>query len=252
MTPPLNSPSSSEAYPRFPWSWVFQVAGLALAGGVAFFLSARYPLIDYLADARSTVEQLGLWSGLIYPFACAGCNLLLLPGGVLSIGGGFFFGLWWGFLLILCGNLLGAASAFVIARRWGRERVERLLLNHRRLQLLDRALERHGWKIVVLSQLNPLAPSSLLNYLYGLTRVDMKKCLLWVAVGQIPGLFLYTFIGTLGQFGVEWARGHRKPFVHEYVVWGAGFLLTILTTCLLGWLARRIMSEVETEMDGPS
>jgi uncharacterized membrane protein YdjX (TVP38/TMEM64 family) len=252
MTPPLNSPSSSEVYPKFPWTWVIQVGGLLLAFAVVFFLSMRYPLLEWLANARSAVEHLGVWSGLVYPFAYAVCNLLLLPGGVLSIGGGFFFGLWWGFILVLGGNLLGAAAAFIIARSLGRQRIEKLLRTNRRLHLLDHAISRHGWKIVVLSQLNPLAPSSLLNYLYGLTRVDLKKCLLWIALGQMPGLFFYSFIGTLGQFGIEMARGNRHPIVHDYLVWGAGFVLTILTTYLLGRLARRIMDEVESEMDEPS
>ena len=58
------------------------------------------------------IQQLGFWSGIVYPITYALCNLLLLPGGVLSMGGGFFFGLWWGFFLVLAGNLLGAALAF--------------------------------------------------------------------------------------------------------------------------------------------
>ena len=65
------------------------------------------------------------------------------------MGGGFFFGLWWGFFLVLTGNLLGAALAFLIARKVGRQRIERLLSNNRRLRILDGAIERHGWKIVV-------------------------------------------------------------------------------------------------------
>jgi hypothetical protein len=68
-------------------------------------------------------------------------------------------------------------------------------------------------------------------------------------MGQIPGLFLYVFIGTLGQFGIEMARGNKQPGLHDYVVWGSGFMLTICTTYLLGRLAKRIMAEVETEME---
>ena len=102
---------------------------------------------------------------------------------------------------------------------------------------------------MVLSQLNPLAPSSLLNYLYGLTRVPLHRCLMWVALGQIPGLFLYSFIGTLGQFGIEMARGTKQPGLRDYLVWGSGFILTICTTYLLGRLAKRILTEVEGEME---
>lgn len=248
MTPPPSSHSSSATYSRIPWSWIIQWGGLVLALIALFIASTKYPIVNWIGDAREYVQQLGFWSGLVYPITYALCNLLLLPGGILSMGGGFFFGLWWGFFLVLAGNLLGAASAFVIARKVGRQRIDRLLSNNRRLRILDGAIARHGWKIVVLSQLNPLAPSSLLNYLYGLTRVRLSRCLVWVALGQSPGLFLYAFIGTLGQFGVDMARGTRNPDLHDYLLWGSGFVVTIMTTCLLGRLARRIMGEVESEM----
>ena len=247
MIPPPSSQTSSETY-RIPWSLIFQAGGLICGLVVLFVASTKYPILNWIGDAREYVEKLGIWSGIVYPLAYALCNLLLLPGGVLSMGGGFFFGLWWGFFLILVGNLLGAALAFAIARKIGRQRIEKLLSNNRKLRVLDQTIARHGWKIVLLSQLNPLAPSSLLNYLYGLTRVRLSRCLFWVALGQTPGLFLYTFIGTLGQFGVEVVRGMRRPSPHDYMLWGGGFIATILTTWMLGMVARRIMGEVESEI----
>jgi uncharacterized membrane protein YdjX (TVP38/TMEM64 family) len=248
MILPPNSRSTSEELPhRIPWPLLAQGAALLTASGFVLFLAAHYPLLDWIGDAQKRIEGLGFWSGVVYPFGYAVCNLFLLPGGILSVGGGFFFGLWWGFLLVLIGNLIGAAAAFTIARKIGRRRVERLLAGNRRLLLLDQAFERHGWKIVVLSQLSPLAPSSLLNYLYGLTRVPIGRCLFWIALGQAPGLFLYVYIGTLGQFGVEMARGLKRPLPHDYLLWGGGFVLTIGTTWLLARLARRIMREVDID-----
>ena len=125
MTPPPSSHSSSATYHRIPWSWIFQWGGLVLALIALFAASTKYPIVNWIGDAREDVQQLGFWSGIVYPIAYALCNLLLLPGGILSMGGGFFFGLWWGFFLILAGNLLGAAFAFVIARKVGRQRIDR-------------------------------------------------------------------------------------------------------------------------------
>ena len=251
MTPPPSSHSSSEAYHhRIAWPLVIQIGGLVLAALTIFILASHYPVLDWLAIAQKSIERLGFWGGIVYPFAYAICNLLLLPGGVLSVSAGFFFGLWWGFFLILFGSLVSGALAFLIARKLGRKRIERVLSNSPRLRLLDRALERHGWKIVVLSQLNPLAPTSLLNYVYGLSRVRLSRCLLWIAIGQTPGRFLYAFIGTLGQYGIETARGTRRPFPHDYFVWGGGFVVTVLTIWLLGRLAKRILNEIESEMTG--
>src|SRR6478672_6794958 len=150
MTPPPSSHSSSATYHRIQWSWIFQGGGLILALIALFTASTKYPIVDWIGAAREYVQQLGFWSGIVFPIAYAACNLLLLPGGILSMGGGFFFGIWWGFFLVLIGNLLGAAFAFVIARKVGRQRIDRLLSNNRRLRILDGAIERHGWRIVVL------------------------------------------------------------------------------------------------------
>src|SRR5438045_1696142 len=101
----------------------------------------------------------GVWSAICYPILYACCNVLLLPGGVLSIGGGFFFGLWWGFLIVLIGNVTGAAISFFIGRTIGRRWLERRLEKSRRLHALEPAMEREGWKLILLSQLHPLFPS---------------------------------------------------------------------------------------------
>ena len=246
--PRPSSHSSSEAYNhRIPWPLVIQIAGLVLAAITIFILASHYPVLDWLAKAQNSIEGLGFWSAILYPFVYAISNLLLLPGGLLSISAGFFFGLWWGFFLILSGSLISGSVAFLIARKIGRKRIERLLSTRPRLRLLDRALERHGWKIVVLSQLNPLAPTSLLHYAYGLSRVRLSRCLLWIAIGQAPGRFLYAFIGTLGQYGIETAKGTRHAGPQDYFVWGVGFVVTVVTIWLLGLLAKRILNEIESE-----
>ena len=139
----------------------------------------------------------GAWSAICYPLLYASCNVLLLPGGFLSIGGGFFFGLWWGFFISLIGNVAGAALSFYISRRVGRRFFTVKLMRNATIEALEPAVEREGWKIILLSQLHPLFPTSLLNYLYGLTRIRFRTCILWISIGQAPGLFLYAYLGRL-------------------------------------------------------
>src|SRR5205807_6054669 len=84
------------------------------------------------------------------------------------------------------------------------------------LHALEPAVEREGWKLILLSQLHPLFPTSLMNYLYGLTRIRFRTCMIWIAIGQAPGLFLYAYLGTLGQLGLRLARGQTHPRMYEY------------------------------------
>lgn len=222
-----------------------QFGGLFIVTLFFFFLSRSFPLAEYIAAVQEKVMHLGAWSAVCYPLFYACCNVLLLPGGVLSIGGGFFFGLWWGFLIVLVGNVAGAALSFFISRWIGRRWLRRKLLRNPTLGALEPAVEREGWKIILLSQLHPLFPTSLLNYLYGLTTIRFRTCMVWVTIGQAPGLFLYTYLGTLGQLGLNLVRGKSHPRAIEYLVWGGGFLTSLLILMLLGRIALRLMQEAE-------
>src|SRR5712691_860061 len=125
--------------------------GSLVAVGILFFVASRFfPIADAVAQVQQKVMHLGGWSALCYPLLYACCNVLLLPGGLLSIGGGFFFGLWWGFIIVLVGNVSGAAIAFLISRRLGRRGLKQKLLRNSTLEALQPAVEREGWKIVLL------------------------------------------------------------------------------------------------------
>jgi uncharacterized membrane protein YdjX (TVP38/TMEM64 family) len=228
---------------------ILQLSGLLVVGLLFFFLSRLFPVVDILADVQQHVMRWGAWSAIWYPVLYACCNVLLLPGGVLSVGAGFFFGLWWGFLIALVGNVGGAAISFFISRSLGRQWLKRKLLRNQTLVALEPAIEKEGWKIILLSQLHPLFPTSLLNYLYGLTKIRFRTCMLWVAIGQAPGLFLYSYLGTLGQLGLNLARGKSHPRVIEYWVWLGGFASAAIILVLLGRVALNLLQHVQDEYD---
>jgi uncharacterized membrane protein YdjX (TVP38/TMEM64 family) len=224
-----------------------QIGGL-IAVCVLFAVGTRFfPLADWLAEVQQKIMHLGGWSAICYPLLYACWNVLLLPGGVLSIGGGFFFGLWWGFLIVLVGNVTGAAISFFISRWIGRRWLLRKLLRNQTLEALEPAVEREGWKIILLSQLHPLFPTSLMNYLYGLTTIRFRTCILWVAIGQAPGLFLYAYLGTLGQLGLNLLRGRSHPRLVEYWIWGGGLLLSVIVLVALGRISLRLLQEAENK-----
>jgi uncharacterized membrane protein YdjX (TVP38/TMEM64 family) len=213
---------------------------LAAFGGILvslFVLSRFFPIVDLMATAQQRMIQWGLWGGLLYPFLFALCNLLLLPGSILCVGAGFFFGLWWGLIIVFVGNAVAAAISFALSRwlaaRWFRRRFAQNPI----LRALEPAVEQEGWKIIFLSQLHPLFPASLLNYLYGLTRIPFHTYMLWVSIGRAPGLFLYVYLGTLGQFGMNLVRGKSHPRVVEYWLWGGAFVISALLLVLVSRMA---------------
>jgi uncharacterized membrane protein YdjX (TVP38/TMEM64 family) len=228
---------------------VYQFLSLALLALTMFLVSRYVPVLETISELEQKLRAAGLAAPVAYPLIIAGCNLLLMPAGILSVGGGFFFGLWWGFVLVLAGNIVGAAGAFFLGRKLGRSRIEKLLRHRAKWVHLDEAVEREGWKIIVLSQLHPLFPVSLINYIYGITRIRFWPCMLWTLIGRAPGIFLYVYFGTLGQFGVNLLRGKSQPKAAEYIIWIGGLVLIFVVTAALGKLALRLLHEAEARAE---
>src|SRR6478672_4526943 len=188
-------------------AFFLQLTTIAVVVGGLLLLSHFFNVVGTMAGVQQRVMRWGPWGAVCYPLLFALCNLLLLPGGILCVGSGFFFGLWWGFFIVLVGNIIAAAVSFTIARSVGQQWFRNRISRHPKLAALVPAVEREGWKIVLLSQLHPLFPTSLVTYLYGLSRIPFRTYLLWIIIGRAPGLFLYVYLGTLGQFGLNLLQG---------------------------------------------
>lgn len=203
---------------------------IGLAGFIAIVavISHYVPLVDDMASVQERVMMLGPWAAVCYPFLFALCNLLLLPGGILTVGAGFFFGLWWGFTLIFVGNVISAAIAFALARGAARPWLTSRFSNSPILQSLEPAIAKEAWKVVFLTQLHPLFPTSLITYLYGLTSINFRTYMTWLCLGRAPALFLYVYFGTLGQHGMNIAQGKAHPRIVEYWTWGGAFVVGAL------------------------
>jgi len=216
-----------------------QLGALVITVALISVLSCFFPIVDFVEALQQRVMGWGAWGAVCYPLLFAVCNILLLPGGVLAVGGGFFFGLWWGFLIVFVGNGVATAISFALSRRVAAQPLRRKLSHNPTLRALEPAIERESWKIILLSQLHPLFPTSLLNYLYGLTRIRFGSYMLWSSIGRIPGLFLYVYVGTLGQLGLRLMRGRSQPRLIEYWTWGGAFVTTALLLAVLGRIAYR-------------
>lgn len=222
---------------------VLQAVVALLVVGALIYVARSAPFLGAVEETENVVRRWGTMSIVIYPLLVMAATVLLLPGGILSLGGGFFFGLWWGTLLVLVGNLLGAAVAFFVGNKLGRKFVRQRILRDPRWAALDGAIGKHGPRIIFYSQLNPLFPTSLFNYLYGITKVRFWECLQWVALGRLPGVFLYCYLGTLGQLGIRILRGESEPGPMEYALWGGGLLLTVGVAALLGHTATKVIED---------
>src|SRR6266849_5389890 len=208
---------------------------------IALFLAMRFlPVQQWLRSFNDWVGQMGTAGIFIFIGVYAVATVLMAPGSILTIGAGFAFGLWKGFLAVSAGSTLGAALAFLVARFIARQKIEAMAKGNDKFQRIDSAIGEQGAKLVFLLRLSPVIPFNLSNYLYGLTAVKFWPYVLASWIGMMPGTFLYVYIGSAGKAAVSVAAG-GEAMRHGWQYWtfmGVGFVATIVVTIWVTKIAR--------------
>jgi uncharacterized membrane protein YdjX (TVP38/TMEM64 family) len=208
---------------------------------IALFLAMKFlPVQHWLRSFNAWVAQMGVAGIFIFICVYAIATVLLTPGSILTIGAGFAFGLWKGFLAVSAGSTLGAALAFLVARFIAREKVEAIAQRNEKFRRIDNAIGREGAKLIFLLRLSPVIPFNLSNYFYGLTSVKFWSYVLASWIGMIPGTFLYVYIGIAGKAAVAVASG-AEAVKHGWQYWtflSVGLAATIIVTVWVTKIAR--------------
>src|SRR5262249_5470498 len=114
-----------------------------------------------LARLRLAIEAYGPWGPVLYVAGYVVAELLFLPALPLPLLGGLMFGPVRGTVYTWMAATLAAALAFFVARYLLRDTVERWMDASPRLRRIDAAVERHGWRILMITRLVPLFPFNL-------------------------------------------------------------------------------------------
>jgi uncharacterized membrane protein YdjX (TVP38/TMEM64 family) len=217
----------------------------AIVGAVAAVVAAArlLPIAAWLEAFNQSVAGLGFLGKVLFALLYAAATVLLVPGSLLTLASGASFGLLPGFVTVLFGATLGAASSFLVSRHLARKRVERWIQRKPSFVAVDGAVAREGWKIVFLTRLSPLFPFNFQNYAYGLTRVSFWQYVLASWIGMIPGTFLYVYLGTLGRSGLEAASGSGGAEIFRFALQAVGLLATLAVTILITRTAKRALRE---------
>jgi uncharacterized membrane protein YdjX (TVP38/TMEM64 family) len=208
---------------------------------IGLFLAMKFlPVQQWLRTFNDWVGQIGTAGIFIFIGVYAVATVLLAPGVILTIGAGFAFGLWKGFLAVSGGATIGAALAFLVARFIARDRIEAIAQRNDKFRKIDNAIGRQGVKLIFLLRLSPVIPFNLSNYFYGLTAVKFWPYVVASWIGMMPGTFLYVYIGAAGKAAVTAAAG-GEPLKHGWQYWtflGVGLAATIIVTIWVTKIAR--------------
>src|SRR5438105_5820234 len=179
-----------------------------LVSVIALFLAMGFlPVQQWRERCNDGVGQMGVVGVFIFIGVYVLDTVLLGPGSILTIGAGFAFGLWKGFLAVSVGATLGASLAFLVARFIARDKIDAIAKRNEKFKKVDNAIGKQGAKLIFLLRLSPAIPFNISNYFYGLTGVKFWPYVLASWIGMMPATFLYVYIGTAGKAAVAAAAG---------------------------------------------
>lgn len=166
--------------------FAFVVGSYARGGIVSDLISRELSAAEKISHVREFFTSLGALAPVAYVLlTTAEVVVAPLPGAMLHIPAGFIFGGFWGGLLALIGNVLGAGLACQLMRTLGCGYVERLAASTSFVQYESR-LADSGLAIIFALRVNPLTSSDLVSYAAGLTAIPVWKVMLGTLLGMAP------------------------------------------------------------------
>jgi uncharacterized membrane protein YdjX (TVP38/TMEM64 family) len=215
--------SMSESRAPVRW-WVWLALALVLAVLIAALLAWWRPLYDFVADQeqiRAWVERLGTWGPVaIVALETAQALLAPIPGQAIEAVSGYLYGPWLGLLFPMIGMVIGSLTIFLLARRFGRPLVIRLI-GRPSMDRLDDLVRRGGAPFFFLIWLLPFAPDDLACVAAGLTPMPTRQFLFLMILGRMPGVAVSVWVGA--------NAAQIQP------VWWAILLACIAVAALIFW-----------------
>jgi uncharacterized membrane protein YdjX (TVP38/TMEM64 family) len=153
---------------------------------------------------------------VVYVLTVIIATVALFPGWISMMIAGLLFGLLPGLPYALLGITAGAFGAFVTGRVLGRSWVEKRMGDNLKLQALDEAVDAQSFYIIFLTRFAIVLPFNLLNYAFGLTRVGAATYVAATALGMLPAVLLYVYLGTLADDFGQILAGEVRPASGTY------------------------------------
>jgi uncharacterized membrane protein YdjX (TVP38/TMEM64 family) len=247
--PSMCKPSTESGASRFTvaanrHATLLKSASLLVIVICAILIARKLPFGPVLQSLQDWIASIGLWGPIVFAILYVVAVVLMLPASPFTLIAGATFGLIGGTILASLASTTGAALTFLISRYLARERIARLLHHYPKVAAIERAVSLRGWRIVALLRLSPAVPFNLQNYLYGLTGIGFRTCVLTTWVAMLPGTFLYIYVGHAGRVGLEAASaGDRTRSPAEWVMMAVGLLATIAVTAYVARVAHRVLKE---------
>jgi len=212
-------------------------------------IHARQLIQDPSASFGTIVEALGtldpLTGKLFFASFYVLAEILAIPAvPLLTASSGYLFGTLPGTVTCLLSAAVAASLSFVVGRTLLRGYVETVLAENPKFRSVDRAIEREGFKLMLLLRLSPLFPFALSNYLYGASSIPFPDYFFGTLLGFAPGTFAYVYAGRVGK-----ALTMESATSEPWYVYLGGMVVVVTLLKIAGDVATGVIDAME-EDDG--
>mmetsp|Transcript_4455 Transcript_4455/g.8198 ORF Transcript_4455/g.8198 Transcript_4455/m.8198 type:complete len:398 (-) Transcript_4455:2365-3558(-) len=142
------------------------------------------------------------------------------------------------------GSVLGALIAFFRSRYMMRDLVRLFAKRYSIVRAVDKAIKRHGFRVLLLLRLCPLIPFHALNYIGGITAVRWEAFTASM-IGMLPIQILTVTIGATTGSLVDASGTEDQQLIHTVLVC-SGLAFTIIAFCIILYMAKKeLTAELE-------
>ncbi len=206
----------------------------------AFFL---LPVSEWLQAAVTWIQANPGISWLVFIVLYVTATVSLFPAVVLTLAAGAIFGVVKGSILVSVASITGAALAFVIGRTVAREQAQRFVARMPKFMALDKAIEKKGFIVVLLTRLSPLFPFVLQNYAYSVTSINFRNYFIASWIGMLPGTVMYVYFGSLATNLAAVFSGDIEQGNAGMALFLVGLAATVAVTVLVTKVASKALKE---------
>ncbi|XP_076888381.1 uncharacterized protein LOC143538793 [Bidens hawaiensis] len=234
----------------FNWNWVssLRIALLLLLIAAIAVACFTLPVEKTLKDFLLWVEDdLGPWGPLALAVAYIPLTILAVPASVLTLGGGYLFGLPMGFLADSIGAVIGATAAFLLGRTIGKTYVISKLGDYPKFRAVAIAIQKSGFKIVLLLRLVPLLPFNMLNYLLSVTPISVWEYMMASWLGMMPITLALVYVGTTLKDLADVTHGWSRFSKTRWALVILSFVVSVILMAVVTKVAKSALEKALTE-----
>lgn len=181
--------------------WI-SITAAAIVGIALIMLLVIGPKIGSVENLRATMLAYGPWAiGISIGLSIGQAVIAPLPMNVIIITNGLVFGPMWGSLLSWFSTIIGASICFQLSKALGKPFAEKVIGNS--MEKAEAFFQKYGLHAMFLVRVLPFVPFDAISYGAPLVGVSFSRFLLATAVGIIPSILIYSFLGKLIA-GIYW------------------------------------------------